>query len=202
MKLEVLSNEQKELLPELKQFKTDFYLVGGTALALQIGHRESIDFDLFTTEELNVNRLTTKLNKSRIQKVAVKNQEQYTLIYNNVNLTFFYYPFDIKPNIELVSVFRSVDPLTIGSMKAYALGRRAKWKDYVDLYFILQMYDIGRLLKHTKKIYGNLFNDRLFLQQLCYFDDINYSERVNFLPGKEVSYDEVQKGIIEIVKSW
>ena len=47
MHLEILNKEQKELLPILSQFKREYYLVGGTAIALHIGHRESIDFDLF-----------------------------------------------------------------------------------------------------------------------------------------------------------
>jgi len=60
MHLEILSKEQIELLPFISQFKRSFYLVGGTAIALQIGHRQSIDFDLFTAKK--------KLNKSRIKQ--------------------------------------------------------------------------------------------------------------------------------------
>lgn len=200
MHLEVLSKEQQALLPLMRQFKQSFYLVGGTALALQIAHRESIDFDLFTPKELNTSQIISKLDRSRVQKVTVDSAEQYTIIYNDVNLTFLYYPFDIPTNVEIGDNFQSVDPLTIGSMKAYALGRRAKWKDYVDLYFILQMHTIEELIENTRKIYGKLFNDRLFLQQLCYFKDINYTEKVNYLPGKEVSDENVQKGLIEILK--
>ena len=59
MHLEILSSQQRELLPFIAQFKRSFYLVGGTAIALHIGHRHSIDFDLFTIK---------KLNKSRIRK--------------------------------------------------------------------------------------------------------------------------------------
>ena len=47
MHTEILSKEQKEILPYLAQFKKSYYLVGGTAIALHIGHRESIDFNLF-----------------------------------------------------------------------------------------------------------------------------------------------------------
>lgn len=200
MHLEVLEDKQKQLLPLLEVFKSNFYLVGGTALALQIGHRKSIDFDLFSKEELQLNKILSKLDKSKIKHVLIKTPEQYTVIYDDVNLTFFHYPFNVKPNVKLEKIFDTVDPLTIGSMKAYALGRRAKWKDYVDLYFILQIYSMADLLKSTKKIYGKLFNDRLFLQQLCYFVDINYSEKVEFMPGKEVDDEIVMKNLVEIVK--
>ncbi|MBD3280992.1 hypothetical protein GF389_05775 [Candidatus Dojkabacteria bacterium] len=200
MHLEVLSDEQQALLPLMKKFKRDYYLVGGTALALQIGHRESIDYDLFTGEDLKTNQILSKLDRSKIQKVTVDSAEQYSIVYNDVNLTFLHYPFSVEPDIEIGDNFRSVDPLTIGSMKAYALGRRAKWKDYVDLYFILQMHTIEELLENTRKIYGKLFNDRLFLQQLCYFEDINHTEKVSYLPRQEISDETVQEKLIEIVK--
>ena len=54
MHLDVLTREQTELLPFLSQFAKRYYLVGGTAVALQLGHRQSIDFDLFTTSTMNV----------------------------------------------------------------------------------------------------------------------------------------------------
>ena len=60
MHLEVLSEEQCELLPFIAQFKRSFYLVDGTAIALYIGHRRSVDFDLFTER---------KLNKSSIKQI-------------------------------------------------------------------------------------------------------------------------------------
>jgi len=53
---DILSKEQKELLSLMQQFKREFYLVGGTAIALQIGHRRSIDFDMFKLS--NINRKT------------------------------------------------------------------------------------------------------------------------------------------------
>ena len=53
---DILSKEQKDLLPLMQQFKREFYLVGGTAIALHIGHRRSIDFDLFKFSKLNAKR--------------------------------------------------------------------------------------------------------------------------------------------------
>ncbi|MEI6463000.1 MAG: nucleotidyl transferase AbiEii/AbiGii toxin family protein [bacterium] len=180
MHIEVLDKAQLGMLPLLRKFKDDFYLVGGTALALQIGHRISIDFDLFNSKYLNINQINSKLDTSQISRVLVKNQEQYTIVYNNVNLTFFSYPFPIKPNIQLGDIFNSVDIITIGAMKAYALGRRSKWKDYVDLYFILQQFKVKDVIEKCKDIYGLQFNDKLFLEQLCYFEDIDFSQSIVF----------------------
>jgi Nucleotidyl transferase AbiEii toxin, Type IV TA system len=57
----ILSENQKELLPFIESFKKEFYLVGGTAIALQIGHRESIDFDLFKFSTINTSKITQRL---------------------------------------------------------------------------------------------------------------------------------------------
>ena len=72
--------------------------------------------------------------------------------------------------------------LSLAAMKAYALGGRAKWKDYVDLYFIMKdHYSIKEIIKKADELFGSSFNGRFFRQQLGYFDDINYSEKVEFL---------------------
>lgn len=63
MHTEILSDNQKDLFPYLKEFKRSFYIVEGTAIALHIGHRRSIDFDLFTLNKLNKTRLRSKLLK-------------------------------------------------------------------------------------------------------------------------------------------
>ena len=67
-------------------------------------------------------------------------------------------------------------------MKAYAMGRRAKWKDYVDMYFLLRFYfTINEISAEAKKCFGDLFNERLFREQISYHADINYSEPVEYL---------------------
>ncbi|MCB6599156.1 hypothetical protein LI118_17050, partial [Erysipelatoclostridium ramosum] len=68
------------------------------------------------------------------------------------------------------------DLLTLAAMKAYALGRRAKWKDYVDLYFAMKDYfPISAIVKKAKGIFGAEFNEKIFRAQLAYFKDIDYS---------------------------
>jgi len=62
----------------------------------------------------------------------------------------------------------------LATAKAYAIGKRGVWRDYFDVYFLLKSgeLDLKRLLKMSKKRYGSLFSEKLFLEQLCYFDDI------------------------------
>lgn len=83
-------------------------------------------------------------------------------------------------------------------MKAFALGRRAKWKDYVDLYFILKYhYSLQQISDRSADIFGNLFSEKLFRQQLCFFKDINYSEKVEFV-SDEVSEEEIKMFLTDI----
>jgi len=78
------------------------------------------------------------------------------------------------------------DILTLAAMKAYALSRRSKWKDYVDLYFILSEYhSLGEVADRAEAMFGNEFNEKVFRAALAYSDDIDYSEAVAFRPGFE-----------------
>ncbi|MBU2545328.1 hypothetical protein KKC65_02650 [Patescibacteria group bacterium] len=88
--------------------------------------------------------------------------------------------------------------LTLASMKAFALGGRNKWKDYVDMYFILKdYYKISDIVKEAQKNFGSEFNEKLFRTQLSYFKDINYSEKVIYADGFEVDDKEIRKSLIE-----
>lgn len=88
--------------------------------------------------------------------------------------------------------------LELAAMKAFALGQRSKWKDYVDLYFIIKNYrGVNEIVKKGKQLFGIMFNEKLFRTQLAYFDDINYSEKVEFMPGFEVSDTMIKKELIE-----
>lgn len=196
---EVLTKEQIALLPLVAAFSKDFGLVGGTAIALHIGHRFSIDFDLFTNKAFNNLKIRAGVvRRGRISEVILDEYGQYTIIMNGVRLTYLYYPFKINFSKKFGDIIKLPDLLTLAAMKAYALGRRAKWKDYVDLYFIGKKYHgIGDIIKKARKIFGNEFNEKMFRAQLAYFKDIDHSEKVIYLPGFEVSDDVIKKGLVD-----
>jgi hypothetical protein len=97
-------------------------------------------------------------------------------VINDVKVTFFYYPFDIVADIDVANSIKIPSLLTLAAMKAYAMGRRAKWKDYVDLYFIIRdHYSIREISDHAHTLFPT-FQSAQFIEQLCYHDDINYIE--------------------------
>jgi len=83
-------------------------------------------------------------------------------------------------------------------MKAYSLGQRAKWKDYIDLYFILRdHFSIGEIIKKARKIFGNEFNEKIFRTQLAYFKDIDFSEKIIWMEGYETDDKIIKKELIK-----
>ncbi|WP_310380090.1 nucleotidyl transferase AbiEii/AbiGii toxin family protein [Flavobacterium sp.] len=200
MHLEILSKEQIELLPLITQFKREYYLVGGTAIALHIGHRESIDFDLFKLADLRKNDIYKKVIASKFgYKFGYENYEQLNLIINQVKFTFFSFPHKLPLNAEIKGIIKMPDLLTLAAMKAFALGRRAKWKDYLDLYFILKdFYSVNDIAIKASHLFGEMFSVKLFKMQLGYFKGINYDEEVTFLIPNPPSEDEVKNFLTEI----
>ncbi len=203
MHREVLNKNQLELLPLLKTFKSEFYLVGGTAIALHIGHRRSIDFDLFKQGRLILNRILNKISRLNYSyKVTRRVEEQLNMIIRDVNFTFYEYPYPIDATCKFEDIFKLPDLLQLSAMKAFALGRRSKWKDYIDLYFILKdHYTVSEIVKSSELIFGQLFSEKLFRAQLSYFEDIDYSEPVEFLV-KEVSPKEIKEFLVERATSF
>ncbi len=199
MHKEILSKEQVELLEVLKIFNSDFGLVGGTAIALQIGHRESIDFDLFSINEFDNNAIKRRIEKIvKIDRVIVNKKLEYTFLIDGVKFTFYQYPFELKYEKDLENIIKMPDLITLSAMKAYALGKRAKWKDYVDLYFIMKNYhSLAEIVKKTKEIFAKEFNTNMFISQLSYFEDLNYSEKIVYKKGFEVSDEEIKKSLID-----
>jgi len=83
-------------------------------------------------------------------------------------------------------------------MKAYALGRRAKWKDYVDLYFIMKhFHTIDEVAKKGGEIFAGEFNEKIFREQLSYFKDIDYTERIIYMKGFEIDNKIIKRKLID-----
>ena len=83
-------------------------------------------------------------------------------------------------------------------MKFYAMGRRAKWKDYVDIYFLLKNnFSISQVSKQADEIFVEAFSEKLFRQQLVYFEDIDYTEKIEWV-NHEVSDDIIKKELADL----
>ncbi|MBY0433763.1 MAG: nucleotidyl transferase AbiEii/AbiGii toxin family protein [Cyclobacteriaceae bacterium] len=164
-----------ELIPELQAlpFLKEFYLVGDTALALQLGHRNSIDLDLFTQHDFNVDELLSLLG--RHYKVIPTFNRENTLLstVNNVKVDFIRhgYPF-VKPPIteEGITYLSKED---IAAMKLNAISNSGKrLKDFIDVYFLLEHFSLHQMIEFYTIKYPN-FNPLIPLKAINFFDDID-----------------------------
>jgi hypothetical protein len=167
----------------VKVFIREFYLVGGTAIGLHLGHRRSIDFDLFKAKPLQPKSIISKISSYNFPyKITRRVTEQMNVTIHEVKFTFYQYPFKIEAKVKLEEFLRMPELIDLAAMKAYALGRRSKWKDYVDLYYILKdHFSIEQISVRANNIFGELFSEKLFRAQVSYFNDIDFSEQVDFV---------------------
>ena len=117
---------------------------------------------------------------------------------NDVKVTFFQYPFPIEPTEKFEKYFRIPTLRQLAAMKAYALGRRSKWKDYVDLYILLrEHFSVEEISSTATDIFGELYSEKLFRSQLCYFDDVDYTESVDWIIPNPPADDEIKHTLTE-----
>lgn len=198
MHKEVLVGNQIDILPVIKRFYLDFGLVGGTAIALYLGHRRSIDFDLFSLKPINIPNIRSILLKdSNIEHTFVQGDNELTILVNQVKITFLYFPYKLKFEHNFENIINLPTLPTLAGMKAFALGRRSKWKDYIDLYFIIKQLGLNIVINEANRLFGNEFNEKLFRAQLSYFEDVDYSEEVEFMEGFEVEIKNVKQFLLE-----
>ena len=203
MHLEVLKENARKLLPYFSGLK-NYYLAGGTAIALQIGHRISVDFDFFSAKKLPkdlFSKIKTKIPKKFSVKLSVNNSEELTLFVNDTKVTFLYYPFPLVDKLIRVENMTMLSLKELAATKAYTIGRRGEYKDYIDIYFLLKdkHVKLKYLIKAAQKKYATDFNDRLFLEQLLYFDDIDTS-KIILLKNKNLTSNDLKQSFSEEIK--
>lgn len=173
----VLDPERIKLLNELRKIIADGQMAGGTALAILLGHRKSFDFDFFYSSKIS-SRLLQTINSRfphyEIRPMIDTKDELSILIDGNIKTTFLHFPFSplhtfIK--ISGISLYSFEDQ---ASNKAYAIGRRTEWKDYIDLYalLVLQKLDIEKIVAETKIRFKSNFDEKLFWEKLTYWKDL------------------------------
>jgi len=177
---EIFDQERIQVFKKLKFFSQEGFLAGGTALALQIGHRLSYDFDLFCRAKINESLVLKAKKVFSIKKVLINNQDEFTfLVDRGIKISFIYYPFNLNEYLlEDGLPIKILSVQGVALTKAYTLNRRNSWRDYLDLYFILskKIITLKEIIKQAKKVYSEMFSEKLFLSQLVYTDDIAKSE--------------------------
>ena len=156
---EVLTHEAKQVISKLSYvIPQTFYMAGGTCLALQLGHRISIDFDFFTQEEFSENSRTQLINKLKnLGSFEIIENKEGTLHarLNNVQLSFFYYPYKLlKPTVSWQKI-RLAQLEDIAPMKLNAIIGRGSKKDFIDLFMISKKIRLKKIFALCVKKFSN-----------------------------------------------
>ncbi len=174
---QTLAPDTSLLLQKLtdKKFLHDFYLAGGTALALQLGHRQSVDLDWFRSENIKTKELIKTLSRRGFFELV--NEEENTVegILDKVKVSFMTYPYTLlKKKIKYNKGVELADQLDIAIMKLGAIAGRNSKKDFIDLYFFLQANNVNLtwLFKNVnKKFKGVKYDPYHIYKSLVYFDE-------------------------------
>jgi hypothetical protein len=182
-------------IPALKQFN----LVGGTSLSLQIGHRISIDLDMFSNQEFENSAIIEAIEHLGELTVLVDNPPFLQMRLDDVKLDFLKYPYSFVQNYREIEGVRLVSIENIGTMKLNAVARRGAKKDFFDLYFLLEKYSLSQLLKHFEQTLPNIDPFHI-VKSLTFFDDADKELDPEMLI--KVSWITVKKTIEKKVESY
>ncbi|WP_276977366.1 nucleotidyl transferase AbiEii/AbiGii toxin family protein [Flavobacterium filum] len=186
------------LIQELQSldFLKGFYLVGGTALALKIGHRNSIDIDLFNQDEFNDNELLENLLEKFDLNLIYNRKNTIVCSINEVKTDFIRhnYPLINNPITEEGITYLSLEDIC--AMKLHAIQNSGKrLKDFIDIYFLLEHFSLNQMLGFYEIKY-KYSNKLIALRAINYFDDIDPSIDPPVLKNS-ISIAKIQKRIQE-----
>ena len=198
---ETIHPDTLELLKKIQSLElfADTRLVGGTALALQIGHRKSIDLDFFGEMSASLEEITLELSEFAIAKPLSSSKSMRFLIVDGVKVDIVSYPYNwiddpVKENGIILSGVKD-----ISAMKLSAITNRGTKKDFIDLYFLLKMFSFNELIEFYLQKYTDA---QLFtvLKSLTYFEDAEGDPLPVMI--EPINWDEVKTTIVATVNRY
>lgn len=194
LRKETVSESTLELLKTLMrdELLKDFFLVGGTALSLQIGHRISIDLDLFIQASFDENEMLSNLEE-RYQfqmDFQARNTLKGSIRGVKVDLIMHKYPL-LKSLIEVEGI-RMAAPEDIAAMKLNAItGNGTRLKDFIDIAYLSSLLTLSQMIDAYEEKYATR-NPAMVIKALDYHNDINFNEPVEMLDGK-YKWEDIKK---------
>ena len=170
----------------------DAYLAGGTACALQIGHRVSLDLDFFTDFEFNTEIVLEQLEK--LSGFKLDETAKWTILgsFPKVKFSYFYYRYPLIKKTVVFSKINLASLEDIAAMKIDAVSSRGTKRDFIDLYFLAKKFSLEQILKFYQQKYGKLSNNVVhIIRSLDYFADADSQESPQMLIP--LSWEEVKK---------
>jgi hypothetical protein len=198
--LQAIDSGSLELLASIMSDPSfrDFYLVGGTGLALQCGHRRSDDLDLFCRHSFEPLQLLPLVEKYGDVNVTGEEKNTLNCFVNGIKLDFIGYPYPLIADLNITDNIRIAGIPDIAAMKLSAIAQRGSKKDFFDLFELLNRYDLSALLGFFKLKYPTIDSFHIF-RSLTYFEDAEIEKEPKVL--KAITWEQVKDKISASVKN-
>ena len=198
LQTQTASPELLELLKKLMDddFFKKFILVGGTSLALQIGHRNSIDIDLFGEQNIIQEIFLDKLNEFGNVEISQTSINIFICKISDIKVDFVNYKYPLLQDYTEIDGIRLASKQDISAMKLNAILGRGSRKDFIDLYFLLQDFSLKEMIRFFNKKYtdGSVF---LLYKSLTYFTEADAQPQPKMF--KDFDWEICKQKIIEEV---
>ena len=193
-----------ELIKSLqdKPYLKGFYLVGGTALTLFMGHRKSIDIDLFSNFDFDASGLLEQIHQDFSYQLFYSASNTLKGCIGNINVDILAHRYKLIGEPEVVQGVGLLSVPDIIAMKLNAIttsGQRSK--DFIDIYYLLTRYNLGKMLEFYREKY-NQQNMGFVLKSLIYFNDVNLADWPVLIENPTLKWVDVKKRIEEVVLDW
>jgi len=185
-------------LMQISEFK-ELRLVGGTSLALQIGHRSSIDLDMFGNLEVDEFEINKILNNIGTTTLLKKTQNIGIYLINGIKVDLVNYPYPWLEKIIFEDNLRLAGIKDISAMKLAEITGIGTKKDFIDLNFILQFYNLEEMLGFYKLKYNDA-SEMLVLKSLTYFADADSEENPRML--MLMNWEKVKDSITTCIQKY
>jgi hypothetical protein len=212
--LSVLPRAQRELFSELKDTPPHFVLCGGTAIALRMGHRISIDFDFFSKESFDPDKLYKQILYLQNSEILQKEPNTLTCLINRnepVKVSFFgglSLDYIYKAEVLEEGEIKIASLLDLAGMKVAVVQKRAASRDYIDIETLMIQggIDLETMLAAGSIIYGTQFNPQITLKALVYFKeeglaDLPQKVKNNIINAvRDLKLEKIPERIHELLK--
>lgn len=191
--LELLIDLQKEPL------LSTFNLVGGTALALHLGHRKSIDLDFFTSESFDLEEVKMMLIKKYDFKVSYSRSQTLKGFINGIKVDFIKFDYPHLHNCNIIDEVRIESIPDIIAMKLLSItDNGSRIKDFIDIAYLSSRFSLEEMLQFfIRKITNS--NIIMPIKALTYFDDIDFNESIVML-NNDFDWDKIANRLIDMTK--
>ena len=168
------------------------YLAGGSALALHLGHRYSLDFDFFTQKHFDSETFAKQLKKiGNFQKSQLLD-DTILGIFNTVKFSLFHYDYPLIAKLHDFLRIKIADPKDIAAMKLESIVGRGNKRDFIDLYFLAQKYQLEEIFSFYNQKYKILANEiYTILKAISFFADAEKTQMPKMI--KKVSWSKIKR---------